>query len=142
MRISSHEARAILHRIGVARGADYYTLRSSESAALSDEAIARGYRAPRNASGSTARYFHDHLQRLAAKAPALRWSVSAGRWLHFDGKPVFALHRTDGAGSPVQLDSLAHIVANLLNGANVTPDSDRPVLTAWCDPANGWGGVS
>lgn len=142
MRISPHEARAILHRCGAARGADFYTLPSSVTNLLSDEAHARGYRKPTSANGSTGRYFHAHLQRLASKLPGLRWAVAGGRWLHFDGKLVFALHRTDGAGSPVQLDSLAHIVANLLNGANVTPDSDRPVLTAWCDPANGWGGVS
>ena len=142
MRISPHEARAILHRLGVARGADYYTLRSTEAAGLADEAIRRHYRKPANASGSTGRYFHDYLQRLAAKAPALRWSVSAGRWLYFDGKRAFALHRDADSADAVQCDNLAHIVCNLLNAADVTPDTDRPALTAWCDPDNGWGGVS
>lgn len=136
MRISPTEALAILHRCGVAvwvRG-DYCTLRSSEAAALSDAAIARGYRKPRNASGSTARYFHDHLQRLAAKAPPMRWSVGSGRWLWFDGKPAFALLRhDDSAASPVQADSMAHIVCELFNASDVTLDTARPVLTLWCD---------
>lgn len=50
---------------GVAKNADFHTLSSSQVDALVEEAKRRKYRKPKYANGSTARYFHDMLQRRA-----------------------------------------------------------------------------
>lgn len=45
----------------------FHALRSEEVEALLAHADRRGYRKPRNANGSRARYFHAYLVRLANK---------------------------------------------------------------------------
>jgi hypothetical protein len=59
--------RGTLQRLGIPLGADYHTLSSSKAQELADEAKRQGYRKPDSANGSTGRYFHDRLQRQAAK---------------------------------------------------------------------------
>lgn len=61
------EARDILNWCGAAIPGDYHRLRSDVVGALLAEADRLKYRQPRNANGSRARYFHDHLQRVAAR---------------------------------------------------------------------------
>lgn len=60
----------VLHRAGVAIGADFHTLNSSQVEALLVEADRVKYRKPKNANGSRGRYFHDMLQRRAQKVEA------------------------------------------------------------------------
>lgn len=63
------DAADILQRAGVARGANFHTLRASQVDALLVEADRVKYRKPKNANGSRGRYFHDMLQRRARKSP-------------------------------------------------------------------------
>lgn len=58
-------ARATLEACGIAVGADFHTLRSSQVDKLLEHAKQARYSKPRGANGSTARYFHDLLQRRA-----------------------------------------------------------------------------
>lgn len=58
-------ARETLQACGVPVGADFHALQSSQVDKLLSEATRARYRKPRNANGSTARYFHDLLQRRA-----------------------------------------------------------------------------
>jgi hypothetical protein len=48
---------------GIDFAADFHTLSQSQACALADAARAHGYRKPRNANGSTARYFFAYLTR-------------------------------------------------------------------------------
>lgn len=66
-RIDRERARGILARCRVAVGANFYALRQETVSALLAEADAHKYRAPRNANGSRGRYWHEYLQRAAAK---------------------------------------------------------------------------
>lgn len=61
------DAGAILSRCGVERGADFHTLRLDTVERLIEFADDYGYRKPRNANGSRARYWHDYLQRVARR---------------------------------------------------------------------------
>ncbi len=63
-RISESEARNILSTLGAGHR-DFHSLRSSVVEDLANEARARGYRKPRDANGSLARYFHAYLRRIA-----------------------------------------------------------------------------
>lgn len=64
-------ARGALGASGVALGADYHALSTSQVESLLAWSRHWKYRKPRAADGSTARYFHDMLQRLAASRPPL-----------------------------------------------------------------------
>lgn len=65
--MDSTQAHEALQRAGVAVGADFHTLSSSQVEALLAEADRVKYRKPRNANGSRGRYFHDLLQRCARR---------------------------------------------------------------------------
>jgi hypothetical protein len=58
-------ARGVLTACGIPRGADYHTLSNSTVESLLMWADHYGYRKPKNANGSRARYFHDLMQRRA-----------------------------------------------------------------------------
>jgi len=51
--------------MNIALGQDFHTLSLDQVDKLVAEAARVGYRKPKNANGSTARYFHDRLQRHA-----------------------------------------------------------------------------
>ena len=63
-------ARAILAvcKAGPDFGRDFHALPFGTVSALAEAAKFCGYRKPRNASGSTARYFHARLVRLAKES--------------------------------------------------------------------------
>lgn len=65
-RLNKTDARGILALCHVPIGADFHRLTSAQVDALLAHADAYGYRKPRNANGSRGRYWHAHLQRLAA----------------------------------------------------------------------------
>lgn len=58
-------ARQVLQLANISLGQDFYTLSSSQVDILLAEAKRVRYQRPKNANGSTGRYFHDRLQRLA-----------------------------------------------------------------------------
>ena len=64
-RLSQAEARGLAARHGIALGCDFHTLPNHEVLRILEVAKARGYRQPRNANGSRARYFHAYLKRAA-----------------------------------------------------------------------------
>lgn len=66
--MDSVKAHEILKRLEIKRGENVYKLPLSKLGELADEAKKHGYRKPKNANGSTGRYFHDHLQRSASKS--------------------------------------------------------------------------
>ncbi len=53
-----------LNDLGIDPKADYFTLRIAQIDDLLAEANRVGYRKPKNANGSRARYFHARLKRL------------------------------------------------------------------------------
>jgi len=69
--IKNLNARAILRECGAAAGPnqwhDFYTLPTCAVGAVIAAADAAGYRAPRNANGSRARYFYEALRRQAER---------------------------------------------------------------------------
>lgn len=65
--MNKQDAIDILHRAGIPRGGNFFALRQSDVSALLAEADAVKYRLPRNANGSRGRYFHDFVQRVAAR---------------------------------------------------------------------------
>lgn len=70
-RLTRCDAVAILSRLGVSHEdarRDFHTLPSAAVESLLSEAKARGYRQPKNANGSRARYFHAHLIRVAQRS--------------------------------------------------------------------------
>lgn len=67
LKLDSAAAARILNMLGIARGEDFHTLSSSKVDQLLAEAKGYGYQKPKSASGSKGRYFHAHLQRLAAR---------------------------------------------------------------------------
>lgn len=70
-RLTPVSARRALKLCGVAIGADFFTLSSATVLDLLSHADAHRYRAPKNGNGSRGRYWHAHLQRVAARgAPA------------------------------------------------------------------------
>lgn len=64
-RMTQHTAVEILTSIEAKRGQDFYTLNSSQVEALLEYADELGYRKPKNANGSRARYFYAYVQRSA-----------------------------------------------------------------------------
>lgn len=66
-RLDRFRAHDILRRCKVLPGADFHALDSATVESLIREADAIGYRKPRNANGSRARYFHAYVQRAAAR---------------------------------------------------------------------------
>lgn len=52
---------------GIPEGADFHALRHEQVGKLLEAADRAKYRAPKNANGSRARYFHDLLQRRAQR---------------------------------------------------------------------------
>jgi hypothetical protein len=67
-RIDSDRARTILAACGVLNPRlDFHALYTEQVDALIREADAYGYRAPKNANGSRARYWHAYLERAAAR---------------------------------------------------------------------------
>lgn len=58
-------ARATLEWCGIPVGADFHTLSSAQVDRLLACADREGYRKPRGANGSRARYYHDKMQRHA-----------------------------------------------------------------------------
>lgn len=61
--MSTKKAAALAMLPGLDLAADFHTLNSDTVQLLADTARAVGYRAPRNANGSTARYFFAYLAR-------------------------------------------------------------------------------
>lgn len=66
-RLDRTEAFNILQRCKIEKGADFHKLDSDRVESLIAEADRRGYRKPRNANGSRARYFHAYLERAAGR---------------------------------------------------------------------------
>lgn len=64
-RIDRQRARDILSRCHAPLGTDFHALRTWQVDSIVSEADAYGYRKPRNANGSRARYFHAYLVRAA-----------------------------------------------------------------------------
>ena len=64
-RLTRREARQILFGRGIPLDKDFHALPSSLVAEINYAADARGYRKPKNANGSRARYFHAYLMRAA-----------------------------------------------------------------------------
>ena len=60
-----YEARGIMAAIGCELNADYHTLDSNQVHRVVMEARQYGYRKPKNANGSTGRYFFAFVQRRA-----------------------------------------------------------------------------
>ena len=60
-------ARLILQACHIAIGQDFHTLSSEQIDQLLAEADRVRYQKPRNANGSRGRYYHDRLQRMAAR---------------------------------------------------------------------------
>lgn len=65
--MTREDAHNTLRACQVPIGADFHTLGSETVLALLERANAWRYRKPKAANGSRARYFHQHLQRLAAR---------------------------------------------------------------------------
>ena len=66
-RLTRREAREILFSREIPTNVDFHALRSSQVDQVIYAANARGYKAPKNANGSRARYFHAYLIRAAAR---------------------------------------------------------------------------
>ncbi len=66
-KLTRDAAREILRRCGATVKHDFHHLRSDVIEALLREADAVGYRRPKNANGSRARYFHARLVRAAER---------------------------------------------------------------------------
>jgi hypothetical protein len=64
-RMGFYEARNIMAAIGCELNADYHTLNSNQVDRVLAEAKLYGYRKPKNANGSKARYFFAFVQRTA-----------------------------------------------------------------------------
>ncbi len=67
-RLSSVQAHDLATGYGFDLNRDFHALDSSQVEGVIAAADAARYRAPRNANGSRARYFHAYLQRAAARA--------------------------------------------------------------------------
>jgi len=64
-KISKHEAYKMAKKVGVDFNKDFHA--QSYGAELAALAKLAGYRKPKNANGSTGRYFFAHLDRLSEK---------------------------------------------------------------------------
>jgi hypothetical protein len=69
-RLGHYEARGILAGIGCEYNADFHRLDSNQVNRVIMEADQYGYRAPKKANGSRARYFFAYLQRAASRTGA------------------------------------------------------------------------
>jgi hypothetical protein len=67
MAIEKYEAGEILSRSHIERGVDFHTLSSTQVESLGYFADLHKYRAPKVRNGSRLRYFHEMLQRKAAR---------------------------------------------------------------------------
>ena len=67
-RLTRREARQILFSREIPLDMDFHALRTSQVDEIVHAANAHGYRAPKNANGSRARYFHAYLMRAAAQS--------------------------------------------------------------------------
>lgn len=67
-RLDAFDALDIFTRCQIYWAQDFHRLNSDDVAKLIREADAHGYRAPRNANGSRARYFHAYLVRVIQSA--------------------------------------------------------------------------
>ena len=85
-RIAPFEAAELLSSLGIPRGADYYTLSSSVTDDLVTEAKRLKYRKPQSASGSTGRYFHEYLQRIAKRWLGTGGNLDLGMQEHWAGQ--------------------------------------------------------
>ena len=65
-KLNKYEAKHILDKCG-GEGRDFYTLHSDHVSALVDASKKAEFRKSKNAKGSTARMFHDHLNRISSK---------------------------------------------------------------------------
>ena len=66
--LTRKQAQDILNNCGIPEGADFHKLDSTKVGYLAEWAAAMKYRKAKNAPGSTARMYHDYLQRrLTAK---------------------------------------------------------------------------
>lgn len=66
-KLSKPQAQDILRRCHVSRGVDFHALPSKTVERLLAEADTLGYRKPKNANGSRARYFHAYVNRVASR---------------------------------------------------------------------------
>ncbi len=64
-RLTKDDAHAILSDCAIPGGVDFHTLGSAQVECLVERARAYGYRQPKNANGSRARYFHAYVDRVA-----------------------------------------------------------------------------
>jgi len=80
--LSVNEARAILQACGLDGREDFHKLPSSKVELIIVRADARGYRVPKNANGSRARYFYAYLQRAAK--PWHSWHVLSNHGYGWD----------------------------------------------------------
>ncbi len=72
--VTADSARRTLQGLNIAAGEDFHVLSSSQVDGILEEANKVGYRKPKNASGSRARYFHAFLQRKAGRSnPPSGW---------------------------------------------------------------------
>ncbi len=76
-KVSSAQACSILDRLRIPVGADPHVHSSSKMDEVVAEARKVGYRKPKNANGSTGRYFHEYLQRLCRREA--RWPSGTRR---------------------------------------------------------------
>jgi hypothetical protein len=75
MKLTSLDAREILRRSQAPRPGNFHALSSDIVESLLTFADSHGYRTPRNANGSRARYWHDHLQRVASLPDTVKQTV-------------------------------------------------------------------
>lgn len=68
-RLTPYDARQILRDCRAPIGSDFHRLDSATVERLLSAADSYGYRKPRNANGSRGRYWHEYLQRVAAREP-------------------------------------------------------------------------
>ena len=66
-RMGFYEARNILAAVGCDLSADFHTLDSNQVERVLMEAEQYGYRKPKNANGSKARYFFRFVQRVSTR---------------------------------------------------------------------------
>jgi len=65
--VNYQNASLALNSAGIDLASDFFTLSFCQVSALVDLAKIQGYRKPKNANGSTARYYFAALQRAARK---------------------------------------------------------------------------
>lgn len=79
-RLTPSEARSLLGRAGVDVGEDFFVLSGSQVERLLQLAKEQNYKKSRSAPGSTARMFHEYLQRTASRRENRRRTRNAGPW--------------------------------------------------------------